>query len=84
MAQHNIPFEDEGVVRTDEQAGTAKDILARAEKQYDAAHPPQSEVEDPTPGLHSPKVTTHEASNLREEEQSEPQKSVHKAYPTDI
>lgn len=81
---HDIPFEDEGVFRTDEQAGTSSDQFKRTEKQFDPNHPPVQVSEDPNPDLVDPKVMWHQKDDVRTSEQDEPQKELHKEYPQDV
>lgn len=78
-----IPEEQEAQVRTDEQAGTSAQQLSRAEKTFDPNNP---QVDQGYSAGADKKVNTvyHEEAQLREEEQAEPQKSVHRAYPKDV
>jgi len=68
----NRPFQDEGVVRTDEQAGQPDAELKRVEREYDPAHPPV-EGNDPrdTKGAGEPAKVRHEQSQLRTDEQTD-------------
>lgn len=78
----NRPYEDEGVVRTDEQAGTPGDQLKAKEREFDAAHPPVA-GNDPreTRGAgDDPKQTFRQKDQIRSSEQDEPQKEVGKRY----
>lgn len=75
----NIPFEQEGQVRTDEQANPNTE-LQRDEKQFDPAHPPVNQPLNPTPGLDADPNVFKQNENVRTDEQEDPSKSVGDAY----
>lgn len=78
-----IPEEQEGQVRTDEQAVPTTE-LQRNEKTFDAAHPPVAQPGNPTPAATAKKTLTHQERQLQEGEDAPREQAVHKAYPTDI
>jgi hypothetical protein len=76
MPNPQRPFEDEGVLRTDEQAGPAGQNYSQAEKEFDPAHPPtQMPVK--------PKDTAkrfRQKDQERTDEQESPSQAVRDAY----
>jgi hypothetical protein len=76
MPSPQRPFEDEGVLRTDEQADPATRYQA-AEKEFDPAHPPTPlPVNQKTPKARRPT----EKDQLETSEREDPSKAVRDAY----
>jgi hypothetical protein len=74
-----LPEEQEGQFRTDEQAVPSTEY-ARDEKTFDAAHPQVAQM----PANKAQVIRWHQQRQARTDEQEDPTKAAHDAYPTDI